>query len=85
MGFTSLKSLENYKFDTVDSTSWKSGMRYGNIQKWNKDLKKLETIKKPINSRCKIDHKTIAEYSLQEWIKFVKHMEKQEVIYVQNQ
>jgi hypothetical protein len=75
LGFTSLKDLEKYKFDTVDSTSWKSGMRYGNIQKWNNIINKLETIKKPKNSRCKINHKILAAFSLQEWKKFVRHME----------
>lgn len=35
LGFTNLEGLKKYKFDSVDSTSWTTGNRFGAIYKFN--------------------------------------------------
>lgn len=35
LGFTNIKWLDKLKFDSVDSTSWIAGQKYGVMHKWN--------------------------------------------------
>lgn len=51
LGFTNLKSLPKYHFYSVDSTSWKSGGRFGSIYEFKHN--KMIQHKKPINTRAK--------------------------------
>lgn len=51
LGFTSVNLLNQYHFDSVDSTSWKSGGRFGTIYMYSN--KKMKAYKKPQNMRAK--------------------------------
>ena len=51
LGFTNLKLLSKYHFYSVDSTSWKSGGRFGSIYEFKND--RLIQHKKPIGTRAK--------------------------------
>lgn len=72
LGFTNLKGLEIYHFDSVDSTSWTGGNRFGSIYIFNG--RTLKIIEKGKNQRMK-DHKAIAIHNYKEWIKFQKYAE----------
>ena len=72
LGFTALRLLHKYNFDTVDSTSWTSGARFGTLYQFKNN--KLETISFK-NRRAK-DGKMINEHNLQEWIKFQKYADR---------
>ena len=51
LGFTNLKLLGKYPFYSVDSTSWKSGGRFGSIYEFKNN--KMIQHKKPLNTRAK--------------------------------
>lgn len=72
LGFTYINSLPIYHFDSVDSTAWTSGNRFGTIYKFNG--KTLEVIKKPEGKRM-ANHQAIAMHNFQEWLKFADYAE----------
>jgi hypothetical protein len=76
LGFTNLKGLKHYKFDSVDSTSWLSAQRFGSLYLFEKGT--LRQIKKPAGTRVVSgENLPIAQrFVLCEWIKFQKYAEK---------
>jgi len=69
LGFTNLKGLEKYKFDSVDSTSWLSGNRFGAVYWFNgKTMKKQN---KAPGQRVKTTMTAINNFN--EWVKFSKY------------
>ena len=72
LGFTYINALPIYHFDSVDSTAWTSGNRFGSIYKFNG--KTLEVIKKPDGKRM-ANHKAIARHNFLEWQKFARYAE----------
>lgn len=72
LGFTSQKMIRHYHFDSVDSTSWTSGGRWGQIIQFNgQGLEIIDT-----SNRRIIDRHTATHHNLQEWIKFQRYAEK---------
>lgn len=73
LGFTSMKGIFEYNFDSVDSTSWTAGHRFGTLYQFKNQT--LKIIKKPPNTRvsCTL---TISRHNLIEWIKFVKYVDE---------
>lgn len=69
LGFTNLKSLDKYKFYSVDSTSWKSGGRFGQLYIFNGNT----LIQKSFNNKRIIDYKNADKFNLKEWVKFQKY------------
>ena len=73
LGFTSLQSLNVYKFDSVDSTAWTSGNRFGFVYHFNgKTMVKTDC---PKGKRL-ADSKKVALNNYIEWIKFQKYAEE---------
>ena len=70
LGFTKLKLLEKYHFDSVDSTSWTTGNRFGHIFKFNGrtmvrfNKKKNQKISNP---------RAVSINNFNEWVKFQKY------------
>jgi hypothetical protein len=73
LGFTNLKGLEEYKFDSVDSTAWVSGNRFGHIYKFNGMT--MEKVNKQQGQRLKND-KEVAYHNFTEWVKFSEYAER---------
>lgn len=73
LGFTNLKGMETYKFDSVDSTSWTTGNRFGAIYRFNG--KTMEKYDKGSGQRLK-DSRKVAIHNFNEWVKFQKYAEK---------
>lgn len=71
LGFTSFRDLGRCHFDSVDSTSWLSGCRYGLVHKFNG--KTLRPVEKPKGMR--MNAKNAVVYNFHEWIKFQKYAE----------
>ena len=67
LGFTYLEGLTKYKFDSVDSTAWLSGNRFGHVYKFNG-----KTMTKHDRPRGKMlkDVKSVALNNFDEWAKF---------------
>lgn len=73
LGFTSLKGLKKYHFDSVDSTSWLAGVKYRTIYKFrNGDLM---TYSIPKGKRYKY-YKDIGSHNFSEWKKFSEWAEQ---------
>ena len=73
LGFTSMKWLKKCHFDSVDSTSWLSGGRFGQLHIFrNGNMKQVSyKDKRAINRNKEID-----SFNLKEWIKFQNYANK---------
>lgn len=71
LGYTHLKNLEKHHFDSVDSTSWLSGNRFGAVYYF--DGKTIKKIDKPNGKRVKTHQ--VALHNFNEWKKFSKYAE----------
>lgn len=72
LGFTNLQGLTKYHFDSVDSTTWTSGNRFGQVYSF--DGKSMIQHKRPEGVRI-ASHEDIALYNFNEWVKFQKYAE----------
>lgn len=73
LGFTRLKDLKKYHFDSVDSTAWTAGNRFGFIYKFNGEtMVKYNT---PEGMRL-ADSKKVALNNYTEWLKFQQYAER---------
>lgn len=70
LGFTSLDGIKSFHFDSVDSTAWTSGNRFGFIYYFDgQTMKKIDV---PKGKRL-ADAKKVALNNYKEWIKFQKY------------
>lgn len=72
LGFTNLKGLKTYSFDSVDSTSWLYGNRGGFIYKF--DGETIQKFEAPEGTRLK--GREAAIHNFREWVKFSEYAEK---------
>lgn len=70
LGFTSMKYIDKLPFFSVDSTSFKSGRRFGQVHYF--DGKKIISKKRPDGKRVK-DYMAVDKINLQAWIQFQKY------------
>ena len=72
LGFTSLQGLTKYHFDSVDSTAWTGGNRFGFVYWFDgKTMRKKDV---PKGYRL-ADSRAVAIQNYTEWIKFQKYAE----------
>lgn len=70
LGFTNLADLPKYHFDSVDSTSWTAGNKFGTIYQFNgKTLVKYD---RPEGTRLS-DARTVGLHNFTEWVKFQQY------------
>lgn len=72
LGFTQLSELKKYKFDSVDSTAWTAGNRFGYLYYF--DGKTMKKIHKKENEKI-VNPRKAALINYIEWIKFQKYAE----------
>ena len=72
LGFTRPKLLPKYHFDSVDSTSWLGGGRFGTLYFFNGKTIYRKIV--PDGHRLK-DFKTVSFHNFKEWVKFQKYAE----------
>lgn len=72
LGFTNTNLLSKYKFDTVDSTSWKSGGRFAQIHTFSRNKIEMQVYSKKFRLK---DYKSLDKYNFNEWCKYQKYME----------
>lgn len=73
LGFTNLEGIRKYHFDSVDSTSWTTGNRFGAIYRFNG--KTMEKFGKKDGQRLK-DSREVAVHNFNEWVKFQRYAEQ---------
>ncbi|MBR4694827.1 MAG: hypothetical protein IKO94_01960 [Selenomonadaceae bacterium] len=71
LGFTNLGGLRRYHFDSVDSSSWTTGNRYGAIYTF--DGRNLNITRKPPGTRVKT--RETARQNFSAWVEFGKYAE----------
>lgn len=72
LGFTSVPWLEKLKFDSVDSTTWNVGGKYGNVCFFQNNKYSKQWKPKGIKVKNMID---LHVYNFNEWVKFQKYAE----------
>lgn len=72
LGFTDTKLLQKYSFDSVDSTAWLSGSRYGNVYYFDNGVMKNKSAPK---GKKTVHYKIIDEQNINEWLKYQKYAE----------
>lgn len=72
LGFTNLEGIKKYHFDSVDSTSWTTGNRFGAIYRFNGTT--MEKFDKKAGQRL-ADSRAVAIHNFNEWAKFQKYAE----------
>lgn len=73
LGFTCFKELEQLHFDSVDSSSWTIGSRFGSVNRF--DGTKVANISRPAGSRV-TDQRKLAMHNFNEWVKYQQYAEK---------
>lgn len=72
LGFTNLEGIGKYHFDSVDSTSWTTGNRFGAVYRFNG--RTMEKFDKKEGQRL-ADSRAVAINNFNEWVKFQKYAE----------
>jgi len=73
LGYTCTNKLDEVPFYSVDSTSWISGMKFGNIHRFNG--RTIQTLKRPENTLM-INPRLRLKNNFDEWVKFQKYAEQ---------
>ena len=73
LGFTNLEGIKKYHFDSVDSTAWTTGNRFGGIYKFNGNT--MVKIHRQDWQRI-ADHSKTAYHNFREWVKFADYAER---------
>ncbi len=71
LGYTNIKGLFKYNFDSVDSTAWLYGNMSGSIYKFDAHNQVMNKTKVPAGKRLK--SKAAAAYNFNEWVRFMKY------------
>ena len=72
LGFTDTNLLQKYHFDSVDSTAWLSGSRFGHVYYFDNGVMKNKT---PPRGKKTVHYKLIDEQNVNEWLKFQRYAE----------
>lgn len=77
LGYTNLNGLKKFHFDSVDSTTWSMGSRYGQIMEFkNKTIIKHNSVSSGVKTRKIKDVNKANIHNFNEWIKFQRYAEK---------
>lgn len=77
LGYTSLKGLHKYHFDSVDSTTWTVGSRYGQAMVFRHGtIEKVASVVGGVKIRNIKDAKNINYHNFREWLKFQRYADK---------
>jgi len=74
LGFTKTKLLKKYRFDSVDSTTWNVGGKFGNVVILDRCGFPTKRYKKKYNRVKNVNDLNM--YNFNQWIKFQKYAEK---------
>ena len=74
LGYTNLKGLMKYHFDSVDSTTWTMGNRFGQLMQFkNGTIIKHNSVVGSVKTRSIKDLSAAAYHNFSEWLKFQRY------------
>ena len=73
LGYTDFANVDKFRFDTVDSTSWIVGGKFGNIYTIRDGYPKQSTLRK---EGCRVNGEKVNEHNLKVFIKYGEHLAK---------
>ena len=77
LGYTNLNGLHKYHFDSVDSTTWTVGSRYGQAMKFERGtIVKIASVVGGVKVRNIKDTQTINLHNFKEWMKFQQYADR---------
>ena len=71
LGYTNIRGLHTYHFDSVDSTAWLYGNMSGSIYKFNAKNGTMDKTKAPEGKKLRL--KLVAAHNFGEWVRFMKY------------
>lgn len=71
LGYTNIKGLHKYHFDSVDSTAWLYGNMSGSVYKFDANNGIMNTTKAPKGKQ--LISKAVALNNFNEWVRFQKY------------
>lgn len=74
LGFTDTALLKKYPFDSVDSTAWLSGSRFGNVYYFDRSNGVMKNVKAPKGKKT-VHYKLIDQRNIDEWLKYQRYAE----------
>lgn len=77
LGYTKVDNLRKYRFDSIDSTTWTVGGRFGEASKFkNGSIKRLSFRDKGVKYKMVRDKEALTLYNFKEWLKFQHYADK---------
>lgn len=77
LGYTNLTGLKRYRFDSVDSTTWTMGSRFGQVMQYkNGTIVKHNSVNGGIKTRSIKNIPATTIHNFKEWLKYSKYMDK---------
>lgn len=77
LGYTKVDNLRKYRFDSIDSTTWTVGERFGEASKFeNGSIKRLSFRDKGVKYKMVRDKEALTLYNFKEWLKFQHYADK---------
>lgn len=68
LGFAIIRKLSYLHWDSIDTTYWQSGGRYGQLHFFDREKGQIKQARKPANKRA--NYKAVNKHNVEEWIKF---------------
>lgn len=77
LGYTKVEKLNKYHFDSIDSTTWTVGGRFGEISKFNKgQMERISYRKGGVKTKLVKNRDLLTLYNFKEWIKMQQYADK---------
>lgn len=72
LGFTDTALLQKYRFDSVDSTSWLNGKKFGKIYYFDNGIMRYKS--QPKGEKT-VNYKVICDHNIKQWMMYQKYAE----------
>lgn len=77
LGYTNVLKIQQFRFDSIDSTTWTAGSRYGQLHVFrNNRIEKKLSIINGVKKRTLINPNEAHKHNFLEWVKFSEYCDK---------
>lgn len=76
LGYTNISGMKRYHFDSIDSTTWTAGQRFGQIMEYKDGrIIKHNSVQGGVKTRSIKDPRAVSLHNFKEWVKLSKYAE----------